>query len=437
MRSSNSAAAIARAVAASAITRVVVDRRYLDVVLSEQRAQNLASPRDWPLIQELSYGTLRWYHQLHGIAALLLARPLKPQDADVHALLLVGLYQLRHMRVAQHAAVDATVEAARALKKPWAKNLINACLRSALRQSGRIDDAVAASDEIRLSHPAWLIAIIRRDFPDRWEQILDANNQRPPMTLRVNLQRYSRAEYLNLLDAATISASAHPQVASAVVVHEPVPVERLPGFFDGAVSVQDAAAQLAAFLLDTPARGRVLDACAAPGGKAAHLLEHAPSIELTAIDIAPQRLDRVRENFARLGLSAQLITADVGDTESWWDGRAFDRILIDAPCSATGVIRRHPDIKTRREPADLPILQNHQSRLLDAVWPCLASGGKLLYATCSILTEENSSQVRSFLARHPDAVARPVEIDGNPMGRQIVTGDEDMDGFFYASIEKR
>ncbi|HEX9811040.1 MAG TPA: 16S rRNA (cytosine(967)-C(5))-methyltransferase RsmB [Burkholderiales bacterium] len=437
MRSVHSAAAIARAAAARVVARVVAERRYLDTALIEQRRQQPSDASDRALIQELSYGTLRWYHELRGIAELFLTRPLKTKDADMHALLLVGLYQLRHMRIADHAAVDATVEAVSVLGKPWAKGLVNACLRASLRAGGRIDAALDTSEEMRFSHPAWLIAAVRRDYPRAWEGLLNANNQRPPMCLRVNAGRMTRAKYVALLEEIGISASAHPRVNSAVVIHAPVSVERLPGFSDGWVSVQDAAAQLAAVWLDAPPGSRVLDICAAPGGKTAHVLERTPSAEVTALDSDPERLALVRENLTRLGLSAHVLAADATEPAQWWDRRPYDRILIDAPCSATGVIRRHPDIKVRRESGDLPKLLDTQSRILDGVWPCLAPGGKLLYVTCSILSEENALQIKRFLARHPDALAQPVEPGANLEGKQITTGDEDMDGFFYACVHKR
>jgi 16S rRNA (cytosine967-C5)-methyltransferase len=310
-------------------------------------------------------------------------------------------------------------------------------LRSSLREGGRIDAALDTSEEMRFSHPAWLIAAVRRDYPRAWEGLLNANNQRPPMCLRVNAGRMKRAEYVALLEEKGISASAHPRVNSAVVIHAPVSVERLPGFSDGWVSVQDAAAQLAAVWLDAPPGSRVLDVCAAPGGKTAHVLERTPSAEVTALDSDPERLALVRENLTRLGLSAHVLAADATEPAQWWDRRPYDRILIDAPCSATGVIRRHPDIKVRRESGDLPKLLDTQSRILDGVWPCLAPGGKLLYVTCSILSEENALQIKRFLARHPDALAQPVEPGANLEGKQITTGDEDMDGFFYACVQKR
>lgn len=438
MRAVHGAATNARASAARAVARVLFQRRFLDSALSELRHELSGAETDWPLIQELSYGTLRWYHQLAGIAALFLKRPLKPKDSDVYALLLIGLYQLRYMRVADHAAVDATVAAAEILRKPWAKGLVNACLRASLRDPGRVQLALAASEEMHYSHPAWLIDAVRQSCPDNWARVLEANNQRPPMTLRVNAARISRADYNSLLRDHGLRADALSQVDSALMLHEAAPVEQLPGFAEGLVSVQDAAAQLAAIWLDTQPNERVLDACAAPGGKTAHILERTPALaELVALDVDAERLSRTCANLARLGLAARLVVGDAAEPKQWWDGRPYDRILVDAPCSGTGVIRRHPDIKIRRGAAELPKLLEAQARILDGVWPCLAPGGKLLYATCSILTEENQLQVRSFVSRHANAVVPP-RWGGGPdaIGRRILPGEEGMDGFYYACVHK-
>lgn len=437
MRQTQPVADNPRALAAHVITRVLIDRRFLDDTLHELRMQRAGSLRDWALVQELAYGTLRWYHQLAGIAALFLERPLKLKDADVRALLLIGLYQLRHMRIADHASVGTTVGAADALGKPWAKALINACLRAALRESGRIEHALVTSEEMRYSHPAWLIAIIRQQYPNDWRRVLDADNERPPMVLRVNTARITRDECSVLLRNHGLRAEPHARAGDALVLREAVPIDRLPGFQDGLVSVQDAAAQLAAIWLDARPNERVLDACAAPGGKAAHILERTPALaELTAVDPDANRLQRVRANFARLGLLARLVAGDATDPKPWWDGRPYDRILVDAPCSGSGVIRRHPDIKVRRRADDLPKLRRTQAAILDGVWPCLAPGGKLLYVTCSIFAEENELQVRDFLARHPDATVFPERIAAGAVGRQILPGEDGMDGFYYARIRK-
>ncbi|MFL6711487.1 MAG: 16S rRNA (cytosine(967)-C(5))-methyltransferase RsmB [Sulfurifustis sp.] len=438
MDAAHSRAAAARAIAAQVIARVVLEGRYLDTALEEARAGQTNDAANFPLVQELAYGTLRWYHQLAGISALFLSRPFKRKDTDVHALLLTGFYQLRYMRVADHAAVDTTVSAAERLNKAWSKGVLNACLRAYQRETERVDRAIDASMELRYSHPSWLIDAICRDYPNDWKRVLEANNERPPMTLRVNTARIRRDEYQATLAARGIAARPHASVESALVLAEPLPVEDLPGFVAGQVSVQDAAAQLAAVLLDAEPTHRVLDACAAPGGKAAHILERTPAIrELVALDVDVARLARVRDNFARLGLTARVVAADATDPARWWDGVAFDRILLDVPCSATGVIRRHPDIKVRRRHADLVPLRETQDRLLDAVWPCLAPGGKLLYATCSILDEENAGQVNAFLRRHADAALERVRLSTGRPGGQILPGQDEMDGFYYACVRKR
>jgi 16S rRNA (cytosine967-C5)-methyltransferase len=429
-----------RALAARVVEQVVVHARYLDAALTETlSALPRAQARDAALVQEMSYGTLRWFDQLAAIAALFLDKPLKAKDQDVYALLLVGLYQLQFMRVARHAAVQETVEAATALKKPWAKNLLNACLRAALREAARAQAAIAANPSAAFSHPAWLLEEIKRHWPENWAAILVANNERPPMVLRVNRLRQSRDQYLARLAQAGLPASAHPFSETAVVLESPVGVSELPGFTEGDVSVQDAAAQLAAPLLDARAGERVLDACAAPGGKTGQLLEQAVQAELVALDREPARMKLIEENLARLKLSAKTVIGDAANPAGWWDGQGFDRILADVPCSATGVIRRHPDIKIRRRPGDLPRLIATQEQILEGLWPLLKPGGKLLYATCSILPDENENQMTAFLRRHPDATEDVLTTEAGrarAVGRQILPGEAGMDGFYYARLRK-
>jgi 16S rRNA (cytosine967-C5)-methyltransferase len=429
-----------RALAARVVEQVVVQAHYLDAALTETLAAlPRAQARDTALVQEMSYGTLRWFDQLATVAALFLDKPLKPKDQDVYALLLVGLYQLQFMRVAQHAAVKETVEAAAALKKPWAKNLLNACLRASLRETARAQAAIAANPCAAFSHPAWLLEEIKRHWPENWAAILVANNERPPMVLRVNRLHQSRDQYLARLAQAGIAASAHALSETAVVLASPLAVTGLPGFAAGDVSVQDAAAQLAAPLLDARAGERVLDACAAPGGKTGQLLEQAALAELVALDRKPARVKLIEENLTRLKLGAKTVTGDAANPAGWWDGQAFDRILADVPCSATGVIRRHPDIKVRRRPGDLPRLIAAQERILEGLWPLLKPGGKLLYATCSILPVENENRMTAFLRRHPDAAEDVLTTEAGrerAVGRQILPGEAGMDGFYYARLRK-
>ncbi len=412
--------------------------RSLDVALDGVRAATPSA--DMALVQEMVYGTLRTYTQLRYIAERFLQKPLRQQDQDVLALLLVGLYQLRGMRVSTHAAVAQTVAATQALRKDWAKGLVNAILRSYLREAASLDAPIAADPVLRYSHPAWLLEALQQDWPAQWEAIAAANNEHAPMALRVNLHRTTREDYLAMLAQAGLEAQASPHLDGGVVLDRPAGVQALPGFSVGLVSVQDLAAQHAAALLDAQPGERVLDACAAPGGKTAHVLERAPGIaELVAVDIDQGRLARVRENLARLRLDASLVVADAAQPEGWWDGRPFNRILLDAPCSATGVIRRHPDIKLHRRPGDVVQLEATQARLLSALWPLLVRGGKLLYVTCSVLSRENDRQVSGFCGLHSDA--RPLELvipGAVPRGAgwQILPGTSGMDGFFYACLQK-
>jgi 16S rRNA (cytosine967-C5)-methyltransferase len=433
----NNLAGAARASAARAVSAVMAGRS-LDVALDAVRA---ATPSgDMALVQEMTYGTLRAYNQLRFIVEHFLQKTLRQQDQDVLALLLIGLYQLRGMRVPPHAAVAQTVAATKAMRKEWAKALVNAILRGYLREAASLEPPIAADPVLRHSHPAWLLEALQQDWPAQWEAIASANNEHAPMALRVNLQRTTRGKYLAMLTQAGVGAQAGADVDSAVVLARPAGVQALPGFGDGLVSVQDLAAQYAAVLLDAQAGQRVLDACAAPGGKTAHVLERTRDIDLLAVDIDAQRLARVRENLSRLHLDAKLVVGDAALPDVWWDGRPFDRILLDAPCSATGVIRRHPDIKLHRRPSDIAQLAATQTRLLAALWPLLTRGGKLLYVTCSVLSRENDRQVSDFCALHADA--RPVELvipSAVPRGAgwQILPGTSGMDGFFYACLQKR
>jgi 16S rRNA (cytosine967-C5)-methyltransferase len=434
-----------QAAAARVLARVSAEGRFLDTALEEELAGLPAPMRGKAaLIQEMCYGTMREWLRLEAIAGAYLERPVK--DETVHALLLLGLYQLRAMRAPAHTAVAETVEAAAHLERPWARGLLNACLRASLRDPARGGRALAADLPAQHAHPPWLIEAARAAFPGDWEAVLAANNARAPFTLRVNTTRITRAQYVARLSAAGIAAAPAPCTESGLALAQPRPVERLPGFAEGLVSVQDAAAQLAAAWLDAPPGARVLDACAAPGGKSAHLLERTPGIELTALDIDRERAARLGENLARLGLAAHVRVADAAEPAGWWDGRAFDAILLDAPCSASGVIRRHPDIKLRRRPGDLAALADSQRRLLEALWPTLRPGGKLLYVTCSILPDENELRIGEFLARHTDAREQPLPASaGRPRthGRQILPGEScgdggpSMDGFYYACLEKR
>jgi len=421
------------------LAQVISDGRSLSDVLPAA-LKTVADPRQRALVQELVFGTLRWYYRLRAVLDHQLKRPLRQRDGDLYCLLLSGLYQLSRMRVPSHVAVNETVQATRELKKEWASGLVNAVLRGYQREAAHLDAVAEQSREARYAHPGWLNDVLQTDWPADWEDILDAGNQRPPLSLRVNQRQIGRDDYLVLLLQGGIKARAMRHAAHGIVVESPVPVEALPGFAEGRVSVQDGAAQQATGLLDLAAGQRVLDACAAPGGKTAHILESEPGLEsLTAVEIDSGRVRRIEENLTRLGLAARVIQGDAANPVAWWDGRCFDRILLDVPCTATGVIRRHPDIKLLRRPQDVTALVMRQTQLLQTMWPLLAAGGMLLYTTCSVLAEENDGQIGRFLSAHTNAEATTIEVDWGRTcthGRQILPGEEDMDGFYFACMRK-
>jgi 16S rRNA (cytosine967-C5)-methyltransferase len=422
-------------IAAKVLTSVIRDGQSLTAALNNTLGV-VESDKDRAFIQALCYGVCRNFHRLDYILSQMLDKPLK--DLDVKALALIGLYQLKFMRVKSHAAVSETVLAAR--KKPWAKAFINALLRTYLRGQEGFEQKADNVKSALVSHPDWLIQQIEQDWPIQAQQIFQQNNEQPPMALRVNLANISQDQYLQKLRDQGIEAEAVSFCRSAILLNKPAVVDILPGFNEGWVSVQDTAAQLAAELLDVQIGHRVLDVCAAPGGKAAHILEHQPKVrELVAVDIDKLRLQRVNDNFQRLKLSAKLIVGDASKPEDWWDGQLFDRILLDVPCSALGVIRRHPDIKLLRRAEDISTLQVLQQRIMTAVWPLLAPGGIMLYATCSILKQENEQQIEAFLATNTNAIEVPINADWGLVrryGRQILTGESAMDGFYYALIRK-
>lgn len=389
----------------------------------------------WGVLQDVCFGVLRHLGLLRGVVTTLAARPLA--DRELEALLLVALYQLQFTRAAPYAVVDHAVRACTRLRKSSAKGLVNALLRNFLRRPEALLSQARRTEEGRWSYPQWWIDEVKRAYPDCHGAILEAGNVRPPMTLRVNLRQIGCEDYLALLRGGGIVAE---QVGpTALMLGEPVSVEQLPGFRAGLVSVQDLSAQYAAVLLDLAAGQRVLDACAAPGGKTAHVLERSDA-EVTAIDRDPERMARVRETLDRLQLRARLLCADAADVSSWWDGVPFARILLDAPCTASGIVRRHPDIKWLRHPQDCPALVAQQRRLLEALWHVLAAGGKLLYATCSVFPAENQLQIAGFLQSHPEAKLLPLSDipDGPQIGKikgQILPNSRH-DGFFYALVQR-
>ncbi|MGA7802673.1 MAG: 16S rRNA (cytosine(967)-C(5))-methyltransferase RsmB [Gammaproteobacteria bacterium] len=430
----------ARQVAVRALLGVVAEGQSLAAALPPL-LERVADVRERALAQELAYGTLRWYPRLTALAGRLVQRPLKTRDQDIQAVLVVGLYQLAYLAVPAHAAVHETVEVARALGKPWAAKLVNGVLRTFQRRAPQLMAALDADAVSRYAHPRWLLERLQRDWPADWQAVADANNARPPLALRVNARRIDRSDYLAALAQAGVDAVPLAHARQGVQLVQAMAVERLPGYAQGWFSVQDGAAQQAAELLDLKPDMRVLDACAAPGGKSAHILECEPGLAgLTAIDIDQGRLQRVRENLHRLGLEAHLVAGDASSPDGWWDGRPYQRILLDAPCSATGVIRRHPDIKVLRRSDDIPQLVVQQRRLLEALWSLLAPGGMLLYATCSVVADENAEQVERFLATHSDAREWPIDAPWGracQCGRQILPGQDGMDGFYYARLVKQ
>ncbi len=400
--------------------------------------QDLVGERDRALLQQLCYGTLREAPRLQALLAQLLDKPLRDKDRDITALLLCGLYQLDSTRVPDHAAVAATVNATRVLKKPWAKGMTNAVMRRYLRERESL--ALTLDPAAAASHPAWLYEKILAQWPEQAAKIFTANNQQPPMTLRVNSSRLSREACLDILQQQGIDAIAGTLSPHALQLTRPMDVWTIPGFTTGMLSVQDEAAQLAALLLAPRAGERVLDACAAPGGKACHILEAQPALdELVAMDIDAGRLQRVAENLARLNLAATLVVGNAAQPPPQLLPSSFDRILVDAPCTASGVIRRHPDVKLLRRGSDIAQLADQQLQILKGLWPLLKPGGTLLYATCSIFAEENSQVVQRFLCTQGDASAlhEPAAWGEEvACGRQLLPAHDGSDGLFYALLCK-
>lgn len=429
----------ARIAAAKVLIKVFDRGATLQEALPSALAK-LKDSRDRALTQELCYGVMRWYFRLDLIAASLVHRRLQGSDTGIRALIFCGIYQLAWLRMPEHAAVAETVQAAKALCYDRNSGFINAVLRRYQRERGTIERSLEGIAVARFAYPEWLINSIRSEWPGCWENVLEAGNQRPPLHLRVNPRAVTREQCLKEIAAAGMAAQASTLTPGGIHLVNPVDVDELPGFKQGRLSVQDFGAQLAATLLDPQPEQRVLDACAAPGGKSADILERFPHIaELLAIDRGTKRLELVHATLARLHLHARILNADASSPDTWWDGRPFDRILLDAPCSATGVIRRHPDVKFLRKPGQLGRFAATQRRLLDSLWPLLRPGGRLLYATCSILCAENDGQIEKFLENHKDV--RVVAINepwgtATGFGRQTLPGLDDSDGFYYALLEK-
>jgi 16S rRNA (cytosine967-C5)-methyltransferase len=438
-----STSAAARAAAARVVHSVIGEGRNLDDALAAGRAG--LPPRAHAELQAWCYGALRWWPRIACQLAALSARPLEDMDPLARALLGVALFQIQHSPIPPHAVVDESVAATRLLGCTRASGFVNALLRRYIRERVGIDARALATPAGRFAHPDWLIECIRNDWPDDYARMLDANNEHPPLWLRVNERKIEVDDYLRALNDAGLDAQRAARIPTALRLEKAVGVDAIPGFAEGKVSVQDAGAQLAAPMLDARSGQRVLDACAAPGGKTCHIAERTADLAtLLAIDRDAERVELIRGNLDRLGLSAALAVGDATKPAQWWDGRPFDRILLDVPCSATGVVRRHPDIKILRRPEDIPAFARLQTQLLSALWPLLVPGGRFVYASCSILSAENSRVIADFLAAQPQA--RVVLPDpalagigraraGEP-GLYLLVGEAGTDGFYYACLEK-
>lgn len=426
-----------RALAAQALADIALRGMSLREAM-DQRAPKLRDPRDRALLTALLNDGARWWLRFDAALDLLLDKPLRRKEPEVHALLVLGLVQLEVLELRDYAAVAATVEAVRSLNRPRLAGLVNAILRRWQRERATLMAKLDTQPSSRYAMPPWLVSAIASDWPAHVDAVLADCNREPPLMLRANRRRASRDALIEQLRAGGYIADAHPWLSDAIVLPHSSDVTRMPGFAQGLFAVQDGAAQVSADLLDVRDGQRVLDACAAPGGKACHVLERA-DIALTAVEFDGSRAARIRQNLQRLGLQADLRIGDAGDPSAWWDGQSFDRILIDAPCSATGVLRRRPDVRLHRRASDIDPLVAQQQRILAALWPLLASGGRLVYVTCSLLRAENDAVIEGFLASRDDARVIAVPLPAGQaaaVGWQILPGDGDLDGMYYAVLER-
>ncbi len=413
--------------AVSTLTRVIGEGRSLDGNINEEAT---------PLAKQIIYGALRDFYLLDCLTDKLIDKPLPVKHLDLKLLIMCGIYSIRSLNRPAHASVNAVVSSVKALNKVWAKGLVNAVLRNYIRKREGLDSRANDNIEAQTNHPEWLVDRIQRAWPDNWQEMIEANNQQPPMVLRINQQKISRSAYMAQLEDSGCAASAGTLVESSVILDKPLNVSLLPGFAEGLVSVQDEASQLATVILNPAPGQRVLDACAAPGGKACHLLEACPEIQLTANDVDERRLSTLGENLGRLGLVCDLNCSDLLKLQA----ELFDRILLDAPCSATGIIRRHPDIKLLRRNSDIDKLSTTQLGLLNAAWELLVPGGEILYSTCSVLPEENELLINRFLQERHDVEILPISSSGGielSVGRQFLPRKIGHDGFYYAHLRKR
>lgn len=432
-----------RSAAALTLTAVMRDGQSLTAALKQQLPKVVE--RDQGLLQELCFGVARFAPAYTVLAKQLLSKPIKNKETEVQMLLFIGFYQLQHTRIPDHAAINSVVNACKTLKKNWATGLLNGVLRNFIRDRQTIETKLDNNLAYQYAHPQWLTDQLRKAWPNHWQALLQNNNDYPPLTLRINQKHNSREDYVKALHHQESNANEAALTLYAkhgLTLANAVDITTLPGYASGDFSVQDEAAQLSAELLELAPKQRVLDACCAPGGKTCHILEQEPTLaEVVAIDIEASRMERVAANLARLKLDATLKVANAAHLDDWWDGDKFDRILLDAPCSATGVIRRHPDIKVLRRPTDIPQLVELQQKLLDTLWSTLKPGGMMLYATCSVLPAENEQSMQRFFERTPDAQQKIITGVNwgleRPYGRQLLPTPHGHDGFYYCIIVKR
>lgn len=433
-----------RHVAIKVLSNILLKKGSLSTQLA--RHQSSVAIEHTPLLKELCFGVCHQYPKLNSIGLHLLAHPFEEKDTDLYALLLLGFYQLTYMNIPDHAAINESVEACRHLDKEWATKLINAVLRRYQREEREIIEQLIKMPSIEFNHPKWLVKRFKKHWPEQFERIITSSNSRAPMCIRVNDQQVSRETYINKLKERGIDCSKGLYSPSSLYLKEPVGINQLPFFQIGEVSIQDEAAQLSAHILSPENGDRVLDACAAPGGKTGHLLEVSPSIELTAVELESWRLEKIESNLDRLSYQANLICADASDLAAWWNKNPFDKILLDVPCSATGVIRRNPDIKINRKPADIEELVVIQKAILNNVWQTLKPDGYMLYATCSLLPEENELQIANFLTNQKDAREVPLDSLNGTLrsdwgvevshGKQLFPNESGHDGFYYCLLKK-
>lgn len=426
---------VAQLIAAHAVAEVLAGHNLTVSLPKALRKVKAATQQQQAAAQDYSYMTLRFYAEAAAYLAALTPKPVT--DTRVQALLLVAMSQLLHGNDDDFTVVNQAVDAAGQTGQRWARGLVNAVLRNFLRQRATLQTALLNREEVQFNYPQWWIDTVRQQYPDQWQAVLTAGNQHPPMTLRVNLRKTTVVDYQRSLEAAGIASKTLS--GEAIQLLQPLPVQKLPHFEQGWVSVQDAGAQWAAPLLDLQPGMHVLDACSAPGGKSCHLLE-MQDIDLVSLDVEAQRLRRVDENLARLGLRAKVMAGDAAQSD-WFDGRPFDRILADVPCSASGIVRRHVDMKWLRRPEDLASFARMQQQILTNLWQMLAKGGKLLYVTCSIFQQENEMQMEQFLTAHADATRLPIHFDASRLPCQLHVGGQllpsaEHDGLFYALLQK-